>query len=70
VFAAALLAPAALPEGRLVDLAGFVLPDFTEAGVRRVQEMVSRAADAVSAMVELGVETAMNTFNGPKGLPE
>jgi peptidyl-tRNA hydrolase, PTH1 family len=54
----------------VVDLAGFVLSDFTDAEVLRVQEMVSRAADAVSAMVELGVETAMNTFNGPKGLPE
>ena len=28
------------------------------------------AADAVCAIVEIGVEAAMNTFNGVKGQPE
>ena len=54
----------------VLDLAGFVLSDFTDSEVLRVQEMVSRAADAISAIVELGVEAAMNNFNGPKGQPE
>ena len=54
----------------VLDLAGFVLSDFTDSEVLRVQEMVSRAADAISAIVELGVEAAMNNFNGAKGQPE
>ena len=54
----------------VLDLAGFVLSDFTDSEVLRVQEMVSRAADAVSSIVEFGVESAMNTFNGVKGQPE
>jgi PTH1 family peptidyl-tRNA hydrolase len=54
----------------VLDLAGFVLSDFPDAEVLRVQEMVSRAADALVAMVEHGVESAMNTFNGVKGQPE
>lgn len=54
----------------VIDLAGFVLSDFTDSEVLRVQEMVSRAADAVVAIVELGVEAAMNHFNGAKGQPE
>ena len=45
------------------DLAGFVLSDFEGDEVLRVQEMVSRAVEAVFAMVEHGVESAMNTFN-------
>ena len=54
----------------VLDLAGFVLSDFTDAEVPRVQEMVSRAADAISAIVEHGVEPAMNTFNGAPTQPE
>ena len=52
------------------DIVSAVLSDFPDAEILRVQEMVSRAADAVSTMVELGVESAMNTFNGVKGQPE
>lgn len=54
----------------ILDLAGYVLSDFADSEVLRVQEMVSRAADAVSAMVEQGVEAAMNVFNGAKAQPE
>jgi PTH1 family peptidyl-tRNA hydrolase len=54
----------------VLDLAGFVLSDFADSEVLRVQEMVSRAADAISGIVELGVEAAMNNFNGAKGQPE
>lgn len=50
----------------VLDLAGFVLSDFTDAEVLRVQDMVSKAADAVLALVEHGVEHAMNAFNGAK----
>ncbi|MBK5255496.1 MAG: aminoacyl-tRNA hydrolase [Vicinamibacteria bacterium] len=53
-----------------VDLAGFVLSDFDDGDVLRVQEMVSRAADAVFTIVEHGVELAMNTFNAAKAQPE
>ena len=54
----------------VLDLAGFVLSDYTDAEVLRVQEMVSRAADAVAVLVEHGVERAMNTFNAPAVQPE
>lgn len=50
----------------VIDLAGFVLSDFTDAEILRVQDMVSKAADAVLALVEHGVEHAMNAFNGAK----
>lgn len=54
----------------VLDLAGFVLSDFAESEILRVQEMVSRGADAISALVETGVEPAMNTFNGALAQPE
>jgi PTH1 family peptidyl-tRNA hydrolase len=54
----------------VLDLAGFVLSDFTDGEILRVQEMVSRAADAVFAIVEHGVEQAMNTFNAPRAQPD
>lgn len=53
-----------------LDLAGFVLSDFADGEVLRVQEMVSRASDGIAAIVEHGVESAMNTFNGIKTQPE
>ena len=54
----------------ILDLAGFVLSDYTDAEVLRVQEMVSRAADAITVLVEHGVERAMNTFNATTAQPE
>lgn len=54
----------------VTDLAGFVLSDFVESEILRVQEMVSRGADAVFSIVEDGVERAMNAFNAPKSQPE
>ncbi len=54
----------------VLDLAGFVLSEFIDAEVPGVQEMVSRAADAISAIVEHGVEAAMNSFNGAPNQPE
>lgn len=54
----------------VLDLAGFVLSDYTDTEVLRVQDMVSRAADAVAVLVEHGVERAMNTFNASKTQPE
>lgn len=50
----------------VIDLAGYVLSDFTDSEILRVQDMVSKAADAVLALVEHGVEHAMNAFNGAK----
>lgn len=50
-----------LPE----DLAAYVLAPFPDADADRVQEVVGRAADAASCLVEEGAEAAMNQFNGP-----
>ena len=54
----------------VLDLAGYVLSDFADSEVLRVQEMVSRAADALENIVQHGVEEAMNTFNAAKAQPE
>lgn len=54
----------------VLDLAGFVLSDFSENEVLRVQEMVARAADALSCVVEHGVDHTMNTYNGARLQPE
>ena len=54
----------------ILDLAGFVLSDFTDSEILRVQDLVSRAADALAAVVEHGVEHAMNAYNGAKPQPE
>ncbi|MEO5761116.1 MAG: aminoacyl-tRNA hydrolase [Vicinamibacteria bacterium] len=56
--------------GPVLDLAGFVLSDFADSDVLRVQEMVSRACDAMACIVEQSLEVAMNTFNGAKAQPE
>lgn len=54
----------------VLDLAGYVLSDFTDGEILRVQDMVARAADAAFAIVEHGVEHAMNAYNGLKPQPE
>jgi len=46
------------------DLVGYVLQPFPSAERGEVKEMVERAADAVQAWLELGIEEAMNQFNG------
>jgi PTH1 family peptidyl-tRNA hydrolase len=56
--------------GPVLDLAGYVLSDFTDSEVLRVQDMVSRAADALAVVVEHGVEQAMNTYNAARLQPE
>lgn len=48
----------------VLDLAGFVLSDFDDGEVLRVQDMVSKAADALISVVESGVDRAMNLWNG------
>ena len=47
------------------DLATFVLAEFSKEEVLIVQETVGRAAEAVECCLALGMETAMNRFNGP-----
>lgn len=47
------------------DLAEYVLSPFPEEDVLIVQEMVGRAAEAVSCLVHEGVAAAMNRYNGP-----
>ena len=56
--------------GPVLDLAGFVLSDFDDNEVLRVQDMVAKAADAIFSIVEHGVDQAMNLWNGAKAVPE
>ena len=46
------------------DVAGWVLADFPSAQAAMVDALLARAADAVEAVVGLGVAPAMNEFNG------
>ena len=51
-----------LPDG--VDPADFVLEDFLPEEEEAVRALVARGADAVEALLEEGLEAAMNRFNG------
>jgi PTH1 family peptidyl-tRNA hydrolase len=55
-----------LPKGKAgdKDVAGWVLADFPSAQAAMVDALLARAADAVEAVVGLGVAPAMNEFNG------
>jgi PTH1 family peptidyl-tRNA hydrolase len=46
------------------DIADFVLSEIPESERTTMYEALSRAADAVAAMVKAGVADAMNRFNG------
>ncbi|MBE7448037.1 MAG: aminoacyl-tRNA hydrolase [Kofleriaceae bacterium] len=46
------------------DVSGWVLGDFPGAQAALVEAIVARAADAVEAVVGLGLAAAMNDFNG------
>jgi PTH1 family peptidyl-tRNA hydrolase len=46
------------------DVAGWVLADFPAAQAALVDNLLARAADAVEAIVGLGIGPAMNDFNG------
>jgi peptidyl-tRNA hydrolase len=50
--------------GKDKDVAGWVLADFPSAQAAMVDALLARAADAVEAVVGLGVAPAMNEFNG------
>jgi PTH1 family peptidyl-tRNA hydrolase len=45
-------------------VSGYVLSDFPAADLRAAEDMVAEAADAVEAVVRLGVRGAMNEYNG------
>jgi PTH1 family peptidyl-tRNA hydrolase len=47
------------------DLAEYVLDSFPREDAKVVEEVVSRAADAVECILREGAEAAMNRFNGP-----
>lgn len=55
-----------LPKGKAgdKDVAGWVLADFPSAQAAMVDALLARAADAIEAVVGLGVQPAMNEFNG------
>lgn len=50
------------PPGRM-DVAAFVLKDFSAAERKELDWFVDRAADAVEALVAEGLERAQNTYN-------
>ncbi|HVV87345.1 MAG TPA: aminoacyl-tRNA hydrolase [Kofleriaceae bacterium] len=54
----------AAPRDTEKDVAGWVLADFPSAQGALVDALLARAADAVEAVVGLGVTPAMNQFNG------
>ncbi|MEA2068404.1 MAG: aminoacyl-tRNA hydrolase [Verrucomicrobiota bacterium] len=49
------------PQG--VDMIGFVLGDFAEEELLRLEKVVERAADAVESIFSAGTERTMNEFN-------
>jgi PTH1 family peptidyl-tRNA hydrolase len=51
------------PPGRM-DVAAFVLKDFSSAERKELEWFVDRAADAVEALVADGLERAQSTYNG------
>ena len=51
------------PPGRM-EVAAFVLKDFSAAEGKELDWFVDWAADAVEALVEEGLERAQNTYNG------
>ncbi|WP_199827640.1 aminoacyl-tRNA hydrolase [Streptomyces specialis] len=51
------------PPGRM-DVAAFVLRDFSAAERKELDFFVDRAADAVEALVTTGLEKAQSTYNG------
>ncbi|MFI0895980.1 aminoacyl-tRNA hydrolase [Streptomyces sp. NPDC020983] len=51
------------PPGRM-DVAAFVLKDFSAAERKELEWFVDRAADAVEALVTEGLERAQSTYNG------
>jgi PTH1 family peptidyl-tRNA hydrolase len=57
-------APAPAPA---IDLADFVLGEFTAEELPRVREMAALAADAVTSVIGEGAAVAMNRYNGPRG---
>jgi len=50
--------------GKQGDTAGWVLSDFPAAQHAELEEVIKRSADAVEAILGLGVTPAMNQFNG------
>ncbi|WP_031514369.1 aminoacyl-tRNA hydrolase [Streptomyces sp. NRRL F-5123] len=51
------------PPGRM-DVAAFVLKDFSSTERKELEWFVDRAADAVEALVTEGLERAQSTYNG------
>lgn len=47
------------------DLAGYVLSPFNEEELPQVMNMIDRAADAVIAVMDIGMQKAMNVYNTP-----
>jgi len=50
------------PPGRM-DPADYVLRDFSSAELKDIAYLIDRCADAVEALVRVGIESAQNTFH-------
>lgn len=51
------------------SVADFLLSDFSAPEKAKLDQLISRAADATEAVVSLGVKEAMNRFNGGASAP-
>jgi PTH1 family peptidyl-tRNA hydrolase len=51
------------PERKVSDGAAYVLKPFRKSQLKEVDDLVSRAADAVVAIVKDGLQAAMNRYN-------
>jgi len=46
-----------------MDPADYVLRDFSSAELKDIAYLIDRCADAVEALVRVGIESAQNTFH-------
>ena len=51
------------------DQVDYVLSEFDELDRVQIDQIVTRAADAVEMLIEDGIQSAMNQFNGRVELP-
>jgi peptidyl-tRNA hydrolase len=56
--------PATEQGPQVLDLAEFVLSEFTAEEIPKLRQVIGLAADAVASLVQDGPAAAMNRFNG------
>jgi peptidyl-tRNA hydrolase len=55
-------------EYEISDARSFVLGKFSKSENERLEDIVSRASEAIITMIEKGIEYAMSKFNGPAAI--